>query len=97
MSKKKIMSSLTKKQNNYHTRGQEKRKKKKEKERGNMPTHSQGKKKKNYTWAFLSIKQPHFLHSVFFLFWGKKILVAPRRKHPDPTIYFPSSPPNQTH
>ena len=48
-------------------------------------------------WAFSSIKQSHFLPSVFSPFWGENILVGPRRKNPDPTIYFPSSPPNQIH
>ena len=46
---------------------------------------------------FSSIKRPHFLPSVFSPFWGENILVGPRRKNPDPTIYFPSSPPNQIH
>ena len=46
---------------------------------------------------FLSIKWPHFLPSVFSPFRGENILVGPRRKNSDPTIYFPSSPPNQIH
>ena len=49
------------------------------------------------TWTFLSIKQPHFLSSVFSLFWRENFLVSPRRKHPSPIISFPFSPPNQTH
>ena len=46
---------------------------------------------------FSSIKRPHFLPSVFSPFWGENILVGPRRKNPDPTIYFPSSSLNQIH
>ena len=37
------------------------------------------------------------LYSIFSLFWRENILVGPRRKHLDPTIYFPSFLPNQTH
>ena len=49
------------------------------------------------TWVFSSIKQFHFLLLVFSPFWGKNFLVGLQRKHPSPTIYFSSSPPNQTH
>ena len=56
-----------------------------------------GKKERNWTWAFLSIKQLHFLLSVFSLFWGENFLVGLGRKHPNPTIYFPFSLPNQIH
>ena len=49
------------------------------------------------TWAFLSIKQPHFLSLVFSLFWGENFLVDPKRKHLNLTIYFSSFSPNQTH
>ena len=49
------------------------------------------------TRTFLSIKLSHFLPSVFSPFWGKNFLVGLKRKHLDSTIYFPSSPPNQTH
>ena len=49
------------------------------------------------TWAFLSIKQPYFLLLVFSPFWGEIFLMDSRRKHLGPTVYFPSSPPNQTH
>ena len=38
-----------------------------------------------------------FFFSVFFPFWRKKLLVGQERKHLGPIIYFPSSPPNQTH
>ena len=57
---------------------QERKEKKKEKKRGKMQrAHHQKKKKKkktrekkmNWTWAFLSIKQPYFLPSVFSSFW----------------------------
>ena len=37
-----------------------------------------------------------FFISVFSPFWEENFLVGPRRKHLCPTIYFPSSPPNQT-
>ena len=47
--------------------------------------------------AFLSIKQLHFLPSVFSPFWGENFLVGPGRKHLSPNIYFPSFSPNQTH
>ena len=95
------MSNLTKKrkekQNNYHTQSPKKKKK-----ATCMPTHHpRNQKKKNFKnnkkWAFLFIKQPHFLYSVFSPFLGENFLVGPRRKHPGPTIYFPSFPPNQTH
>ena len=36
-------------------------------------------------------------HSVFSLFWRENILVGQGRKYLGPTIYFPSSSPNQTH
>ena len=48
------------------------------------------------TWVFSSIKQSHFLPLVFFSFWRENFLVSPERKYLGPTIYFPSSPPNQT-
>ena len=81
--------------------------------RGKVPRKAQknkgkGKKKKKKkkgrqlsmckcTWTFLSIKQPHFLSSVFSLFWRENFLVSPSRIHPNPIISFPFSPPNQTH
>ena len=90
-----------------------KKKKKKEEATCSLPRKAQknkgkGKKKKKKkkgrqlsmckcTWTFLSIKQPHFLSSVFSLFWRENFLVSPRRKHPSPIISFPFSPPNQTH
>ena len=49
------------------------------------------------TKIFLSIKQPHFFPSVFSPFLGENFLVGLERKHLSSTIYFPSSPPNQTH
>ena len=49
------------------------------------------------TWAFLSIKQLYFLLLVFSPFWGEIFLMDSRRKRLGPTIYFPSSPSNQTH
>ena len=48
-------------------------------------------------WVFLSIKQSHFLLSVFFSFWRENFLVSLRRKHLGPIIYFPSSLVNQIH
>ena len=36
-------------------------------------------------------------YSIFSPFWGENFLVGPERKHLNPTIYFPSSPPNETH
>ena len=33
----------------------------------------------------------------FSLHFGEKTFGDPKRKHSSPTIYFPSSPPNQTH
>ena len=38
-----------------------------------------------------------FFLSVFSPFWGKSFLVGSGRKHLNSTIYFPSSPPNQTY
>ena len=48
------------------------------------------------TWAFLSIKQPHFFPSIFSSFWGENFLVSPGRKQSN-SIYFPFSSPNQAH
>ena len=50
-----------------------------------------------HTWAFLSIKQPYFLPSIFSPFWEENFLVGPRKKHPDSIIYFPFSLSNQTY
>ena len=50
-----------------------------------------------WIWAFLSIKQPHFIPTFFSPFWGENFWVGPGKKHLSPTIYFSSSPPNQTH
>ena len=81
------------------------KKKKKERKKGGNVQEKKKVKKRNvwtmpickYTRAFLSIKQPHFLSSVFSPFLGENIFVGPWRKHLGPTIYFSSSPPNQTH
>ena len=74
-----------------HKKTKEKEKKKKKKKKGRQLSMCK------CTWTFLSIKQPHFLSSVFSLFWRENFLVSPRRKHPSPIISFPFSPPNQTH
>ena len=50
-----------------------------------------------HTWAFLSIKQPYFLPSIFSPFWEENFLVGPRKKHLGSIIYFPFSLPNQTY
>ena len=50
----------------------------------------------NYTWTFLSKNDVQLLPSVLSLFWRKKFFMGPKRKHLNPTIYFPSSPSNQT-
>ena len=47
------------------------------------------------TWVFLSIKQHHFLFSVFSPFWKENVLMVLEKKHPGLTIYFPFSPSNQ--
>ena len=46
-------------------------------------------------WVFLLIKKK-FILIQFFLYFGENILVGQGRKYLSPTIYFPSSPPNQT-
>ena len=94
---KKIMS-------NVHL-NQKKKKKKKRRRR----QHPRGRKKKQwrremYEQSSCASAQKHFcpLSSLIFslqfsLHSGeKKFLVRPGRKHMDPTIYFPSFPPNQT-
>ena len=48
------------------------------------------------TWAFLLIKKK-FILIQFSLYFGENFLVGSRRKYLDPTIYFHSSSPNQTH
>ena len=53
------------------------------------------KKKTNWTWAFLSIKQPHFLPLVFSLFWRENFLVGLRRKYLNSIIYFLSPDPTK--
>ena len=47
------------------------------------------------TRAFLSIKQSYFFPSVISSFWGENFLMGSKEKHLNPTIYFPSSLPNQ--
>ena len=49
------------------------------------------------TWAFLSKNDVQFFPSIFSPFWRENVLVGQGEKHLDPTIYFPFSPPNQTH
>ena len=75
-------------------------------DRGNVPKKGKEKKngkgnvsrkKKKVQVTFLSIKQPHFLFSIFSLFWEENLLVSSERKHPSTTIYFPPTPPNQTY
>ena len=80
---------------------------KKERKRQQLPRKAQKKKKKKKrkeldelpictcTYVFLSIKHPPFLPSVFSPFWGGNFLVGLGRKHPGPTIYFPSSYPTK--
>ena len=87
--------------------GQENKKDKKRKKGGNVPRQHKKKKKKKRkkekkrgigcTWAFLSIKQHHFLLLDFSPIWEENFLVGQGRKHLSPIIYFPSSPLNQTH
>ena len=48
-------------------------------------------------WAFSSIKQFHFLPSIFSLFWEENFLVGLNRKYLSPIIYFLSFPSNQMH
>ena len=57
----------------------------------------QHQKKKKWTWVFLFIKQLHFLPSIFSPFWKENFLVSLKRKHSNPTIYFLSFTPIQTH
>ena len=45
---------------------------------------------------FYNLEKMH-PYPVLSLFWEENILVSLRRKHLSPTIYFPSSPSNQTH
>ena len=45
------------------------------------------------TWTFSSIKQLHFLLSIFFQFWGENFLLGLERKHSDPTTKFSTLPP----
>ena len=53
---------------------------------------------KHSTYIALNFsKLPHFIPSVFFPFWRENFLMGPGRKHLGLTIYFPSSPPNQTY
>ena len=82
-------------------KGKEKRKKKKKKKKGgNVPQHPKKKKKRvgripmcKSTWAFLSIKQSHFLLSFFSLIWGENFLVGQGRKHlTSPFIFLPPYP-----
>ena len=51
----------------------------------------------NCTWAFSSKNDAQFLFTFFSSFLRKNFLVGSERKHLDPTIYFSSSSPNQTH
>ena len=49
-----------------------------------------------YMGIFVNQEKIH-PYSVFSPFWRKNFLVGPGRKHLGPTVYFPSSPSNQTH
>ena len=51
----------------------------------------------NYTGAFLSKNDVQIFTSTFSPSWGEIFLIDLGRKHLGATIYFPSSPPNQTH
>ena len=78
------------------------KKKKKKKKMKREEVQEEGKKKvkksnirmKPYVqvhMSFSSINQLNFLTSAFSPFWWENFLVSPKRKHLDPTIYFPSS------
>ena len=84
-----------------------KREREREREREKKPTSNPGKEKKKEkkkkrvgripmcksTWAFLSIKQSHFLLSFFSLIWGENFLVGQGRKHlTSPFIFLPPYP-----
>ena len=73
--------------------------KKKRKKRGNIQRKEKEKRKKNEEdqcgQAHPQYQDVQFFTSVFSPFLGENFCL--RRKHSSPTIYFPSSPPNQTH
>ena len=76
------------------------KKKRKEKREGTSKGKKNKKGKKNEEdqcgQAHPQYQDVQFFISVFSPFWEENVLVGPRRKHLGPTIYFPSSPPNQT-
>ena len=47
--------------------------------------------------VFCAVLVSELLPTIFSPFWREKFLVGPEKKHLGPTIYFPSSPPNQTY
>ena len=64
---------------------------------------SKEKKKKPTCWRWSPtwgvFLEAHFMNFPLLVFspkWGENFLVGPKRKYPDPTIYFSSPPPNQT-
>ena len=70
-----------------------------------LPKEKRTKKKKGqpdeahvhlHIGIFYNLEKMH-PYPVLSLFWEENILVGLRRKHLSPTIYFPSSPSNQTH
>ena len=99
--KKKNHVQLKKKKNKYHAQPQKIKRKKK----GQRTAQKRGKKKKRqleeahvhmHMGIFVNQEKIH-PYSVFSPFWGENFLVGTERKHLNPTIYFPSSPPNETH
>ena len=89
-----------------HLNQKQKKKKKKRRRRGNVQEEGKKKVKKSNvrmkpmcscTWAFLSIKQPHFLSLVFSLFLGENFWWIQRKNTwISPFIFLPSHPTKHT-
>ena len=101
--KKRILCKIKRKRKKKKRRARIKKKKKKKKKRKERQATSRRKKKKEKMCEEKQCEHGHFrpkmmynFYLSFSLFWKENFLMGRGIKHLGSTIYFPSSPPNQT-
>ena len=97
-SQKKQQKKQKKKKSKWQEHAQKKKKKKKKKKKTTQPQKKIGKNNAHVHCAHEHFGQPKLSFSPlpsFLPIWRENLLVGSGRKHPGPTTYFPSPPPNQ--
>ena len=104
LKKKKKKNNNNNNNNNYHAQALENQKEKREVKLVPRKKKKEKKEKRRRirqlnecTWAFLSIKKKYISTQFSPHFREKQILLGLEKKHLSHTIYFPSSPSNQTY